>query len=322
MARVAVIIPACNSAATVALAIDSALAQTCNSIEVIVVDDGSTDATPEIAAGYGDRIKLVRQRNRGPSIARNNGLGAAGPSEYVAFLDADDVWMPNVVESLVGALDAAPLSMLAFCDLIPIDSQGSVLEYSFIDYADAHAPTMEEMLSRWWPILTSAVLMRRTAFENVGGFSEEFDLPGFEDPFLWLLMREQGSFEYIDQPMVIYRTTPPLDRMMKYGKGFKTFARLVIERYGAAGMRLVEQTGGRYGEVWTYHGLLALREGNKLLARRAFECALLYGDDRARKRLRGRWLRTFLPVGLARALSGGFVHRADRIEEYDSFFRI
>lgn len=321
MARVAVIIPACNSAATVALAIDSALAQICNPIEVIVVDDGSSDATPEIASGYGDRIRLVRQPNRGPSIARNNGVGAAGQSEYVAFLDADDMWMPNMVESLVGALDAAPLSMLAFCDLVPIDTKGSAIDYSFIDYYDAHAPTMQEMLSRWWPILTSAVVMRRTAFEDVGGFSEEFDLPGFEDPFLWLLMREQGSFEYLDQPMVIYRNTPPLDRMMKYGRGFRTFARLVTERYGVEGMRLIEQTGGKYARVWNYHGLLALREGDKLLARRAFECALQYGGYRARNRLRARWLRTFLPVNLARALSGGFVNSGQRIEEFDSFFR-
>jgi glycosyltransferase involved in cell wall biosynthesis len=92
MSRVAVIIPVRNGVATIRRTIDSALGQECERPEVIVVDDGSTDATPRILGSYGDQIRVLRQRNCGPSAARNAGAAAASPdSEYFTFLDADDV---------------------------------------------------------------------------------------------------------------------------------------------------------------------------------------------------------------------------------------
>jgi glycosyltransferase involved in cell wall biosynthesis len=95
--RFSVIIPAFNAAATLARAIDSVLAQTWPAHEIIVVDDGSTDATADVAARYGDAVRLIRQTNRGVSVARNAGAAAA-TGDWLAFLDADDWYAPDRIK--------------------------------------------------------------------------------------------------------------------------------------------------------------------------------------------------------------------------------
>ncbi len=320
MTRVSVIVPVRNGAATIQRTIDSALAQEPVPPEIIVVDDGSTDATPRILSSYGDRIKVVRQRNRGPSVARNVGAAAASPgAEYFAFLDADDVWLPAMLRTLMAELDAAVNAALAFCDVISVNDRGEEIDARFIDESSAHAPSMDELLTRWWPILTSAAVMRRAAFERTGGFDEAFARPGFEDPFMWLLMREQGDFIFVPQRLVRYRTTPPEVRMMKYAKGYRIFTRLVVQRYGEAGKRLVRESTDAFVAAWGYAGLMALREGNKARARQAFSCALRYGPFHFRTA--SRWLRTFLPMSAVRMLSGRIV-RGNRIDpELENYFR-
>src|SRR5438874_2268449 len=88
-----VIIPAYNRATLIGQTLDSVFAQNRNDMEVIVVDDGSTDGTLDIVARYGDRVRILQQSNKGPGAARNAGLRAA-TGDYVAFLDSDDVWFP------------------------------------------------------------------------------------------------------------------------------------------------------------------------------------------------------------------------------------
>ena len=306
MSRVSVIIPVRNGVDTIRRTVDSALAQECERAEVIVVDDGSTDGTPRILRSYGDQIKVLRQANRGPSAARNAGAAAASPdSEYFTFLDADDVLLPGMVKTLTGELDTAASVALAFCDVVPVDNYDQELKINFIDEYTAHAPSMDELLTRWWPILTSAAVMRRGAFERAGGFDESFTKPGFEDPYMWLVMREQGDFIYVPQRLVRYRTTPPNERMMKYAKGYQIFGRLVSERYGEAGQRLIRESSNAFVSAWGYAGLVALRDGDKLRARRAFACAMHYGPFQVRAA--SRWLRTFLPMSVVRALSGRIV---------------
>jgi glycosyltransferase involved in cell wall biosynthesis len=108
VARVSVVIPLYNKAESVLAAVGSVLRQSYADVEVLVVDDGSTDSSVSLVAGIGDRrIRLIAQANAGPGPARNRGLGEA-LGEYVAFLDADDEWEPRFLELAVDALDRHP----------------------------------------------------------------------------------------------------------------------------------------------------------------------------------------------------------------------
>ena len=95
--KISVVIPAYNAEKHLARAIDSVLSQTRPADEVIVIDDGSTDATAEVAGSYGDKVIFLQQENAGVSVARNTGIEAAA-GDWIAFLDADDEWLPKKIE--------------------------------------------------------------------------------------------------------------------------------------------------------------------------------------------------------------------------------
>ena len=105
--RISVVIPAYNAGRYIGRAIDSVLAQTRPAEEIIVVDDGSTDHTAEIAGAYGDRIRFIRQENAGASVARNTGIAAA-TGNWIAFLDADDEWLPEKLRLQTEHLERNP----------------------------------------------------------------------------------------------------------------------------------------------------------------------------------------------------------------------
>jgi glycosyltransferase involved in cell wall biosynthesis len=299
--QISAIIPVHNGAATVVRAVESALAQREPHLETIVVDDGSTDGTGEILGAYRDRVRIIRIARSGPAAARNAGVAAAR-GEYVGFLDADDEWRPGFIASTASALACAPEAALAFSEIDPIDEWGQPVAH-FLPAGDLRrAPTMNDLLTRWWPIVPSAVVMSRRVFERCGGFPREFTSPGYEDTWLWLRAREHGDFEYVAEPLVRYRMSPELHRMQKYMRGFEIFARMVKERYGAGGARLVENL--RHAQVSSlgYHGLLHLHLGEAALARGNFICALRYDPWSVRNVM--RLLRTFLPRRFASMLSG------------------
>ena len=104
MAKVSVIIPVYNGAATIGRALASVFAQTFTDYEIVVVNDGSTDDTASVLAGYGDKIRTILLTNSGPSAARNAGVSASS-GEYLAFLDDDDEWMPRKLELSIPVLD-------------------------------------------------------------------------------------------------------------------------------------------------------------------------------------------------------------------------
>jgi glycosyltransferase involved in cell wall biosynthesis len=231
--RVSTIIPTYNNAATIAEAIDSALAQDFEGQEIIIVNDGATDGTPAILASYGERIRTVEQRNRGYNRSRNAGIALAR-SEYIAFLDADDIWLPGRLARTCAALDRNPNAVLAFTDMIPMDEQGEL----GTPWAVGPAPTLSDLLTYRWRIYPSAVTIRREILEACGRFSEE--LTNLSDSYLWMRARELGSFEYLTEPMVIYRTID-FRRIGDKCQGFARFARVVRHHYGRAARPVIAQ---------------------------------------------------------------------------------
>jgi len=121
---VSVIIPTYNRASWLRGAIDSVLDQTFADFELIVVDDGSTDNTKEIVADYGDKIRYFYQPNKGPSAARNTGIGQA-KADLICFLDSDDRWIKNKLQTQVEFIRQNPLTKISYTNEIWIRSQRS-----------------------------------------------------------------------------------------------------------------------------------------------------------------------------------------------------
>ena len=125
---VSVVIPTYNYGRYICETIDSALAQTYKPLEVIVVDDGSTDDTRERLAAYSDRIRYILQKNSGPAAARNTGIVAA-QGEFVALLDSDDLWLPEKVERQVALYLREQDAGIVATQRFAIDETGQRLDY-------------------------------------------------------------------------------------------------------------------------------------------------------------------------------------------------
>jgi glycosyltransferase involved in cell wall biosynthesis len=230
--RASTIIPTYNNAATIQRAIDSALAQDFEGFEVIVVDDGSTDCTAQALTPYRRWIRVVRQRNLGAAAARNAGARAAH-GEYLAFLDADDEWLPGKLGTMVAALENAPTAVLAYSDFITVSPTGE----RSIKSPMSGSPSLDDMLRDGVSFFPTAVVMRRAAFEACGGFCEEFPGAGFEDPFMGLIAREQGEFVHIAQPLSVYWDAGAPALAAKYRHNYYVLLRMVRQRYGDRGRK-------------------------------------------------------------------------------------
>jgi len=301
MSRVSVIIPVFNAARTIAQAIDGVRAQTFTDFEIIAVDDGSTDGSVELVRQYGGAVKLLLQPNRGPSAARNLAL-ANSSGELCGFLDADDWWKPDFLAKMVGALEAGPQAVMAYCDLQLVDSLGKAFPTSLTERS-GHAPSLDDMLDRLWPIVPSGVVIRRPALDAVGGYPEQ--LRAFEDVYLWMLLREQGPFVYLPESLAAWRFAhfpAPLKAPGGQEAAGRIFRQMVMARYGIDPIGHVRSRERAPRSILGYLGLDALAHGDRITARRAFVRAIALDPYRIRNYL--RLARTMLPAGIARALSG------------------
>lgn len=216
--------------------------QDCDDHEIVVVNDGSTDSTGGILERYKTRTKVFSVPNGGPSKARNTGI-ANSSGRYVAFLDADDLWLPRKLKTMVAALQENPLASLAFSECRFIDKDGNECGQSSL----GHAPSMDELLiPRPLPILTSTWVLPRVTLEKIGGFNEKFRGPGLEDTWVLLLLRELGEFAYIPDCLTLYSQVDSGVTADKYDPGTRMFVSLVSERYGARGRRWIHSTKNSY----------------------------------------------------------------------------
>lgn len=278
MAEVSVVIPVFNGADTVASAIDSALAQRFDgSVEIVVVNDGSTDGTRDVLGGYGDRIRVTDQANAGPSAARNRAVRES-QGRFLAFLDADDSWMSEKLARTVPILRDNPNIVLVYHDGIEVDSAGRVAKTSYYPGGRITPPSLEDLLSFSSPreliASSSVVVIRRDIFDRCGGFCES--LPSGEDKFLWLLARELGPFEFVSESLMRRGYEPSARREEWYVRGATILVRMIRERYGS------KNHGDLLLHTLMWAGSEAMRRGDRSTAIRRYAAALRRNPLRAR----------------------------------------
>jgi glycosyltransferase involved in cell wall biosynthesis len=198
---ISVIIPAYNYARYLSEAIDSVFAQTYPALEVIVVDDGSTDDTPAVLAAYGDRIRAIRQQNQGVSAARNTGIAAAR-GEYVAFLDADDLWQPAKLEAQMARFDADPNFGLVYCGAESFDAEGQTLHV----LRDGIEGRVAINMLRHEPVIAapgSNIIAPRRVAEEIGGFDTR--MIGSEDWDFSYRVASRYAIGFAGEVLVRYR---------------------------------------------------------------------------------------------------------------------
>lgn len=197
--RVSVIIPTYNRAWCLREAVDSVLTQEFKDFELMVVDDGSTDETPPLLQEYGDSIRVLHQRNRGVSAARNAGIsGARG--DLIAFLDSDDIWLQGKLAFQVEFFNRHPGALICQTEELWVKNGRRV------NPGKRHRkrggmifePSLQLCL-----VSPSAVMLRRGLFDQVGFFDER--LPACEDYDLWLRVSCRFPVELIETPLIVKR---------------------------------------------------------------------------------------------------------------------
>ncbi len=268
---VSTVIPAYNSQTTIRAAIDSALAQDFAGQEIIVVNDGSTDGTADVLAEYGQQITVINGTNGGAGRARNAGITIAS-GEYIALLDADDAWLPGRLATTVDALRNNPEAVLAFSDYERVDHAGNVVDRSTVPAHLAHPPTMDEMLSHWWPISPTTVAMRKDLWKSCGGF--RVDLPGFEDIYFFMGAREHGEFEFIPNSLATFRVNDPEVGPDKWNPDH--FIRTLRQRYGHSSDRLIAEVRRSYANAYAAKALSEMDRQRRGAALRCWLKTLRY----------------------------------------------
>jgi hypothetical protein len=200
-----------------------------------------------------------------------------------------------------------------YCNAALADSEGVALDTSLVGKSFDHPPSLHELLTRLWPIMPSAALVRRSAYDKCGGYRDELRGASFrfEDVDFWIKMREQGPFGYIAEPLVIWRFAwfpRQLKRLPDYSKALHVFEAYLQERYGVSAAPLVNARTRAPRSILATIGLKALRDGDRPRARAAFARAIRVDPYRLKNYL--RWMRTFLPHRLAQSLSGESSRRA------------
>jgi glycosyltransferase involved in cell wall biosynthesis len=279
---VSVVLPAYNCGPFISDALDSVVSQNYPALEVLVVDDGSTDETCDVVARYGSAVTLIRQRNAGAAVARNEGMRRAR-GEYVALLDADDLWLPGKLRLQVDYLESH--ADVALCctrwHVLHPDAAG---HYHFERPPAPESVPVDPKWAGWiycellldCEVWTSTVVMRRNLSERIGGFDAE--LRRGQDYDYWLRASRVTRIDRLDAPLALYRMQVAHDRKFPDTNWELTVIRRAIERWGTTGPdgRALPEAELR-ARLWALNykfGYTQYQGGRYALARTAFAAAL------------------------------------------------
>jgi glycosyltransferase involved in cell wall biosynthesis len=296
---VSVIIPTFNRANVISETIDSVLAQTYRDIEIIIVDDGSTDDTAKKLSIYGDRIRIVYQQNAGTSAARNRGIEVSN-AKLIAFQDSDDLWKPTKLERQVSLLSRLDSSVpCCLCNAIMQNLYGDGRELLSFDISGISSQYQEglwlnvtEVLASRSVLFNQTVAVRREALEKVGGF--DADLRTAEDYDLSLRLSLEGPWGFIAEPLTIWRAgaTNSLSKMAVQDQiklkenEIKIFERMLSRIKGTGQERLERLLSKRLSE---FRRRLALAQLSKTKSGTAqFRANLVGAVENYRTRIAGK----------------------------------
>lgn len=286
-ARVTVIIPTYNRAHLIGETIESVLAQMYDCFELVVVDDGSTDGTADVVRSFGDWVRYLWQPNSGhPASARNLGITASA-SEFVAFVDSDDTWLPPKLAHQLALMDEHPESDLVFSDAAFVDSDGEPFPGVSTFLAEARwngEPSLAELIKRNF-VPSPTPLVRRSALERVGTFDPSLH---HEDYDLWLRITARGQMSCV--PKVLARVRRGAER--KSNDLLATLAGdvAVIEKFRREFPDIfasLGRVGGvRLSSAYTSLGIARHDHGQRRGALNAYRRALMHDPMNARALVR------------------------------------
>ena len=289
---VSVIIPVFNGEKHIAEAIDSVLCQDYSPLEILVIDDGSTDNTIEIVESYGHKVRLIKQSNRGSAAARNNGIRNAR-GEYIAFLDSDDVWWPHKIRYQMDSLARSDCTM-AYSSFIRWNADKAGVypspEVEFAKEANPNASNGERVTGYPYPELlldcivwTSTVIVKKEDLEKAGLFDES--LRKGQDYDLWLRLSRNVKMLALRQPTALYRIHPGniTARVNDINYGYLILSR-AVETWGESGpdgrLPPAGLVSARLARLSFDHGLTHLKRGNPRIAADAFWTSLAHSGFR------------------------------------------
>ena len=272
---VSVIVPAFNAARWIGQTIESVLAQSFGSFELIVVDDGSTDDTATVVQRYCDaRIRYIRQENKGLPGARNTGIRHSAGG-YLAFLDADDLWHEHMLRDTVNYLDAHPEVAVVRTGWYYVDAQGSRMALQ--PAACTWTGDVLERLLADNAFIIIAALMRRACVEAIGLFDETLRT-GNEDWDFWLRLAAGGNrFGYLDAERALYRRHGA--NMSSQFVKMRSAALTVLDRaftWPAVAVRAGHLRGRAYGRYLSRFCVEAFRNGLESAALEDLAAAVMH----------------------------------------------